>query len=77
MQVQRVILVGWTIEAEDRIQQMKRPRASDFKHQMFRSTAMRLAKEFLMASQVVLAKRRIDARCISYEPIIHEALGFP
>ncbi|MCG6575563.1 N-acetyltransferase [Pseudomonas sp. AF32] len=53
---------------------MKRPRSSDLKHQVFRSTAMQLAKEFLMEDPEALAKKGIDAVRIRYEPITQEAL---
>lgn len=53
---------------------MKRPRISDFKHQIFRSTAMQLAKEYLLDDPWVLAERGIDAGRIRYEPIMQVAL---
>lgn len=53
---------------------MKRPRVNDFKHQVFRSTAMRLAKEFLMDEPEALAERGINVDRIRYEPITPDAL---
>lgn len=48
---------------------MKRPRISNFKHQVFRSTAMQLAKEFLVDDPKALPEKGIDAERIRYEPI--------
>lgn len=53
---------------------MKRPRVSDLKLQIFRSTAMQLAKEYLAASSIEFAQKGIDAQHIRYEPITQEAL---
>jgi hypothetical protein len=53
---------------------MKRSFPSDFKYQMFRSTAMQLAREFLIGDPGALAEKGIDAKQIRYEPITHEAL---
>jgi hypothetical protein len=53
---------------------MKRPRVSDFKLQMFRSTAMQLAKEYLLAGGSEFAQKGIETRKIHYEPITQVAL---
>lgn len=53
---------------------MTRLRTSDLKHQMFRSTAMQLAKEFLMGDSGTLAEKGIDVELIKYEPITQDAL---
>lgn len=53
---------------------MKRPRVSDFKLQIYRSTAMQLSKEYVVDNSAEFAEKGIDAQQIRYEPITQEAL---
>lgn len=54
---------------------MSGSRSSNLKYQVYRSTALTMAKEFILDNPTELLAKGIDPACIRFEPITQEALN--